>query len=40
MKAIQNELGDMEEGSNEVDELEKKIKNAGMSKRGKREGRI
>ncbi|MGB0238778.1 MAG: endopeptidase La [Cycloclasticus sp.] len=35
MKAIQNELGDMEEGSNEADELEKKIKNAGMSKEAK-----
>ncbi|WP_020162067.1 endopeptidase La [Cycloclasticus pugetii] len=35
MKAIQNELGDMEEGSNEIDELEKKIADAGMSKEAK-----
>lgn len=35
MKAIQNELGDMEEGSNETDELEKKIADAGMSKEAK-----
>ncbi|MDF1688656.1 MAG: endopeptidase La [Cycloclasticus sp.] len=32
MKAIQNELGDMDEGSNEIEELEKKISDAGMSK--------
>ncbi len=31
MKAIQKELGDMDEASNEVDELEKKIAAAGMS---------
>lgn len=32
MKAIQNELGDMDEGSNEIEELEKKVSDAGMSK--------
>ncbi|MFY8124348.1 MAG: endopeptidase La, partial [Silanimonas sp.] len=32
MKAIQKELGDGEEGTNEVDELAKKIANAGMPK--------
>ena len=31
MKAIQKELGEMDDASNEVDELEKKIKAAGMS---------
>ena len=31
MKAIQKELGDMEDASNEIDELEKKINAAGMS---------
>ncbi|MGZ8153332.1 MAG: endopeptidase La [Methylovulum sp.] len=35
MKAIQKELGDMDEASNEIEELEKKIANAGMSKEGK-----
>ena len=35
MKAIQNELGDMDEASNETDELEKKIADAGMSKEAK-----
>ena len=35
MKAIQNELGDMEEGSNEIEELEKKISDAGMTKEAK-----
>jgi len=35
MKAIQNELGDMDEGSNEIEELEKKISDAGMSKEAK-----
>ena len=32
MKAIQKELGDMDDASNEIEELEKKIATAGMSK--------
>ncbi|MGK0499301.1 MAG: ATP-dependent Lon protease [Oceanicoccus sp.] len=32
MKAIQKELGDMDEAPNEMEELEKKIKDSGMSK--------
>ena len=32
MKAIQKELGDLDEGGNELDELERKIEKAGMSK--------
>ncbi|HET7558049.1 MAG TPA: endopeptidase La [Rhodanobacteraceae bacterium] len=32
MKAIQKELGDLEEGANEIDELAKKIDDAGMPK--------
>ena len=32
MKAIQKELGDMEDGSNEMDELQQKVEEAGMSK--------
>ena len=32
MKAIQKELGEMDDASNEIDELEKKISTAGMSK--------
>jgi ATP-dependent Lon protease len=32
MKAIQKELGDMDDVPNEMDDLEKKIENAGMSK--------
>ena len=32
MKAIQNELGEMEDTPNEMDELQKKIEEAGMSK--------
>jgi ATP-dependent Lon protease len=32
MKAIQKELGDMEDGGNEIDALEKKITDAGMPK--------
>jgi ATP-dependent Lon protease len=32
MKAIQKELGDLEEGGNEVEELQKKIETAGMPK--------
>ncbi|PCJ19421.1 MAG: endopeptidase La [Gammaproteobacteria bacterium] len=32
MKAIQKELGDLEDGSNEVEDLEKKILSAGMPK--------
>ncbi|HIG79469.1 MAG TPA: endopeptidase La, partial [Cycloclasticus sp.] len=35
MKAIQKELGDMEDSPNETDELEKKIAEAGMSKEAK-----
>ncbi len=35
MKAIQKELGDMEEAPNEVDELAEKIEKAGMSKEAK-----
>jgi ATP-dependent Lon protease len=32
MKAIQKELGEMEDGGNEADELEEKVENAGMPK--------
>ena len=32
MKAIQKELGDMDEGGNELEEIEKKIQSAGMPK--------
>ena len=35
MKAIQKELGDMDDVSNEIEELEKKIESAGMSKDAK-----
>lgn len=35
MKAIQKELGDMDDASNEIEELEKKIATAGMSKDAK-----
>lgn len=35
MKAIQKELGDMDDVPNEIEELEKKIVNAGMSKEAK-----
>ncbi len=35
MKAIQKELGDMDEAPNELAELEQKIKSAGMSKEGR-----
>lgn len=35
MKAIQKELGEMDEASNEVEELERKINEAGMSKEAK-----
>ncbi len=35
MKAIQKELGDMEDAPNELADLEKKIKTAGMTKEGK-----
>ncbi len=35
MKAIQKELGDMDDASNEIEELEKKINAAGMSKDAK-----
>ena len=36
MKAIQKELGDMDEAPNEVEELENKIEKAGMSKEAKK----
>ena len=36
MKAIQKELGDMEEAPNELDELAKKIEQVGMSEEAKR----
>ncbi|MDD5124096.1 endopeptidase La, partial [Methylovulum sp.] len=35
IKAIQKELGDMEDATNEIEELEKKIAEAGMSKEAK-----
>ena len=35
MKAIQKELGDLDEGGSELEELEKRIDNAGMSKDAK-----
>ena len=35
MKAIQKELGEMEDAPNELADLESKIENAGMSKEGK-----
>ena len=35
IKAIQKELGDLDEAPNEIEELEKKIANAGMSKEAK-----
>jgi len=35
MKAIQKELGDLDEGHNEVDDLTRKIEEAGMSKEAK-----
>ncbi len=35
MKAIQKELGEMDDAVNEIEELEKKIKDAGMSKEAK-----
>ncbi len=35
MKAIQKELGDMDDATNEIEELEKKINAAGMSKEAK-----
>ncbi|VFM97082.1 MAG: ATP-dependent proteinase. Serine peptidase. MEROPS family S16 [Candidatus Kentron sp. G] len=35
MKAIQKELGDMEDGSNEIERLAKQIEQAGMSKEAK-----
>jgi len=42
MKAIQKELGEMDEGGNELDELARKIEKAGMSKeaREKAEGEL
>ena len=36
MKAIQKELGDMEDAPNEVEELEKRIEKSGMSKEAKK----
>lgn len=38
MKAIQKELGDMEDGQNELDELEAKIKDAKMSEEAEKKG--
>ena len=35
MKAIQKELGDLEEGGNELEEFEKKIESSGMTKEAK-----
>jgi ATP-dependent Lon protease len=35
MKAIQKELGEMEDTVNEIEELEQKIEQAGMSKEAK-----
>ncbi|RMD68558.1 MAG: hypothetical protein D6819_09035 [Gammaproteobacteria bacterium] len=35
MKAIQKELGEMEDGANEIEELEQKIEKAGMTKEAK-----
>jgi ATP-dependent Lon protease len=39
MKAIQKELGDMEEGGNELEEFEKRIESSGMSKEAKEKTR-
>ena len=39
MKAIQKELGDMEDGSNELEEFEKKIAESGMTKEAKEKAR-
>lgn len=39
MKAIQKELGDLEEGGNELEEFEKKIEAAGMSKEARDKAR-
>ena len=36
MKAIQSELGDMEDGTNEFDEIAKRIKRAGMTKEARK----
>ena len=36
IKAIQKELGDMDDAPNEIEELEKKIENAGMSKEARK----
>ena len=36
MKAIQKELGDMEDAPNEVEELEQKIEKSGMSKEARK----
>lgn len=36
MKAIQKEMGDLNEGGNELEELEKKIKTCGMSEEGRK----
>ena len=38
MKAIQKELGDMDDVPNELEELEQKIKKAGMSKEAHEKG--
>ncbi len=39
MKAIQKELGDMEDGSNEIEEFEKKIAESGMTKEAQEKAR-
>ncbi|MGM0516817.1 MAG: endopeptidase La [Pseudomonadota bacterium] len=39
MKAIQKELGDLEDGGNELDELEEKIEKAGMTKEAREKAR-
>jgi len=39
MKAIQKELGDMEEGGNELEEFEKRIESSGMTKEAKEKTR-
>ena len=39
MKAIQKELGDMEDGSNEIEDFEKKIAESGMTKEAKEKAR-
>ena len=40
MKAIQKELGDMEDAPNEIEDLQKKIDTAGMSKEAKKKAQV